>query len=355
MSVRNRGGDSWLIDIRMGRTARAYKTVHAKSRLEAVAMEHEYRNALGRQNAGNLYSVSAISELYLIAMGNDQSPHTVKDKTRMLSTHLLPYFGRFLPEHITSLTLDAFKKKRLEKIPGKHREINLELLCLQHMIKWASTQDPPLCAGPLPKVKQLPYRRKPPEYKRQEDLVSILNFMTPKHKALFLCLYHAGLRKSEACNLKVHDVHFDPNYIRVLGKGNKERLVSMSATLTAVMEEWLRNHKGGDILFPSRRKGGALTDIRRPLWTAMEKAGITEKITPHQLRHAFATHLMERGVDMRTIQVAMGHQDVSTTQFYQKVLMPHMQTAVNRLDDGQGGDKVVTKKKRKRGQLSLTP
>ena len=140
---------------------------------------------------------------------------------------------------------------------------------------------------------------------------------------MFLCLYHAGLRKSEACSLEPNDIHFDPDYIVAHGKGGKMRLVAMSDLLANEMKTYLQTNEGS-LLFPSRikNKNGLtrgvrlITDIRSPLKTAMKKAGIERRITPHMLRHSFATHMLEERADLRTIQAAMGHEDIGTTNLY---------------------------------------
>ena len=132
------------------------------------------------------------------------------------------------------------------------------------------------------------------------------------------------------------DIHFDPDYIRATGKGGKTRLVTMSDLLTGYMREYLKDHPDG-LCFVSRvkkRKGifmtGLITDIRSPLKTAMAKAGITRRITPHMLRHSFATHMLESKADLRAIQEAMGHEDIGTTQIYTKVTPEHMENAIKR-------------------------
>ena len=160
--------------------------------------------------------------------------------------------------------------------------------------------------------------------------MAIIDNMGAKHRVLFLCLYQAGLRRSEACNLELNDIHFDPDYIRVRGKGGKVRLVAMSGQLSRDMAAFVNNHQGGH-LFPSRVRGGLITDIRSPLKTAMKKAGIERRITPHMLRHSFATHMLEARADLRTIQVALGHQDIATTQIYTKVNLGFMSETVKRV------------------------
>jgi len=333
MSVRHLHDDIWQIDISLPNRERFHKNVRATSKLEAVLMEQEYRKQLGR-TIGDVYSLDSISQPYLEYVKNNQFPKTYKEKFRMINAQILPYFGRFMPDYITPIMLERYKSKRLKDHPGINRQVNLEILCLKSMVRWASEQG--MCNNPLPKSKPLPYRRPIPEYIRREELMSIIDCMGLKHRILFLCLYQAGLRKSEACQLNKSDIHFDPDYIRATGKGGKIRLVTMSDSLAGYMREYLRDHPDG-LCFVSRvrkRKGivmtGLITDIRSPLKTAMRKAGIERRITPHMLRHSFATHMLESKADLRTIQEAMGHEDIGTTQIYTKVTSEHMENAIKR-------------------------
>lgn len=334
MSVRHLHDDVWRIDISLPNRERFYKNIHVKSKLEAVLVEQEYRKSLGR-TMGDVYSVSSIAPHYLDYVKSHQSERTYKDKFRMLNAEILPYFGRFMPDYITTLMIADYKKKRLTAHPGINREINLEILCLNSLVRWAAENG--MCNNPLLKTKPLPYRRPIPEYISRDELMAIINNMgTLKHRILFLCLYQVGLRKSEACTALTQNVHFDPDYIRITGKGGKTRLVVMPDSLAQDMRKYLETHKE-KYLFISRSKqlkgkelSGILTDIRAPLKTAMNKAGITRRITPHMLRHAFATHLLESQADIRTIQEAMGHEDIGTTQIYTKVNLEHMEDAIKK-------------------------
>lgn len=144
-------------------------------------------------------------------------------------------------------------------------------------------------------------------------------------------MYASGLRVSELVALKVEDINLQAGFIRVVGKGNKERVVPLSTRTAELIREYMSKErvkfiKGGDkgYLFLSQR-GGPMT--RQRFWQTLtgyaKKAGI--KISPHQLRHSFATHLLEGGADLRSVQKMLGHSDISTTQIYTKVTSERLQ------------------------------
>ena len=323
--MRKLKGDTWQIVISLPNRERFFKNIHAKSKLQAVMIEQEYAKQLGK-SIGDIYTLSAIAQPYLEWVKNHQSDNTYRDKFRIINAELLPFFGNMMPDYITPMLIESYKQKRLRHNTKIHREINLELIYLSAMVRWAKEQG--MCNNILHKSKALPYRRPVPDYITREELSAILNAMDKKHKALFLCLYQAGLRKSEACGLTDKDVFFNPDFIRVTGKGNKTRLISMSQELSTTLRAILNDCSG--LLFPSRVRGGVLTDIRSPLKTAMKKADISRRITPHSLRHSFATHLLESGADLRAIQVLMGHESSQTTEIYTKVRLEHTANLINK-------------------------
>ena len=148
-----------------------------------------------------------------------------------------------------------------------------------------------------------------------------------RDRAMLELLYATGLRISELVNLGVVAVNQRQGVVRVIGKGDKERLVPVGAIALDWLERYLREarphlsrHHPTNALFPSNR-GEAMT--RQNFWYAIKryarKAGIRKSISPHTLRHAFATHLLDNGADLRAVQMMLGHSDLSTTQIYTHV------------------------------------
>lgn len=153
-----------------------------------------------------------------------------------------------------------------------------------------------------------------------------------RDKAMLELLYASGLRVSELIGLRLHQLSLNQGVIKVLGKGSKERLVPMGEEALYWLQQYLQNGRpemlsgsGGDVLFPSRR-GQQMT--RQTFWYRIKhyalRAGIQVELSPHTLRHAFATHLINHGADLRVVQLLLGHSDLSTTQIYTHVARERM-------------------------------
>lgn len=145
-----------------------------------------------------------------------------------------------------------------------------------------------------------------------------------RDRTMLEVLYAAGLRVSELVGLTLGQVNQRQGLVRILGKGGKERLVPLGDEALAWLQRYLRDGRpllladgASDILFPSRR-GGAMT--RQTFWHRLRhiarRAGVQKTLSPHTLRHAFATHLLNHGADLRVVQLLLGHSDLSTTQIY---------------------------------------
>lgn len=178
----------------------------------------------------------------------------------------------------------------------------------------------------LPKLK-----RKLPDTLSYEDITAIINAIdlsTPegqRNKAIYETLYSCGLRVTELVELKVSDIFPDGGYIKVRGKGDKERLVPIGDSALKYIEIYkttVRNHipvqKGFEDHVFLNRRGKKLTRVYifMLLRVLAEKAGIKKSISPHTFRHSFATHLIEGGADLRAVQVMLGHESITTTEIY---------------------------------------
>jgi len=144
-----------------------------------------------------------------------------------------------------------------------------------------------------------------------------------RNRAIVELLYGSGLRISELLELKLRDIEFEAGFVRVLGKGNKQRLVPLGGYSARSLETYFQKREAAKPAQRSNyvfvnRMGGKFS--RTGLWKIIKKlvnqAGITRKVTPHTFRHSFATHMLEGGADLRIVQEMLGHADISTTQIY---------------------------------------
>lgn len=187
--------------------------------------------------------------------------------------------------------------------------------------------------------------RKLPDTLNVEEINSLINAIDlskpegERNKAILETLYGCGLRVSELVNLRISGLYFDAGFVRVIGKGDKERLVPIGSVAKKHINIYLgkiRCHmiikKGNeDILFLNRR-GAKLTRVM--IFTIIkqlaEKIGLKKKISPHTFRHSFATHLIEGGADLRAVQDMLGHESITTTEIYTHLNREFLRDAIIR-------------------------
>jgi integrase/recombinase XerD len=199
-----------------------------------------------------------------------------------------------------------------------------------------------LSADPTLNMESPKARRTLPTYLRMEDVDRLLNQPDPstpqglRDRAILEVLYSTGLRVSELVHLKVSDMDMRMGCLRCIGKGDKERLVPVGRRALATVQTYLG--KSRPLLLGKRPTGNAVPWLfinrfgnrlsRIAIWRLLtacgRRAGIRARLSPHKLRHSFATHLLERGADLRSVQLMLGHADISTTQIYTHVMQERL-------------------------------
>jgi integrase/recombinase XerD len=156
-----------------------------------------------------------------------------------------------------------------------------------------------------------------------------------KHRTVLLTLYAAGLRLSEATHLRIADIDSSRMQLRVMhGKGAKQRLVPISPRLLEALRSYWREYRPASLLFPGKDQSSPLsgTTMQKACKAAAREAGLSTAISPHTLRHSFATGLLEAGVDLLTIGQLLGHSSFLTTMVYLHVRRPHLQSTPSPID-----------------------
>ena len=189
-------------------------------------------------------------------------------------------------------------------------------------------------------VAKIPWPKRPrtlPDILSGEEVECLLNSIhSVKHRAILMAAYGAGLRVSEVCSLKHSDIDSKRMLLHIhQGKNSKDRYVKLSERLLHFLRYyWKTARPAGEYLFPGRNPGSHISNdgVRWGLRKAVAEAGLTKRITPHSLRHGFATHLLQLGEDIRIVQRLLGHASIQTTARYTKVTAKHLGRIKSPLD-----------------------
>ena len=286
------------------------------SKEEALLYEKEYKRIQAEEpvkppvNA----SIEIMSEMFYEYCNMHLAKTTARDIKQCFVNHILPILGKTKAESISLIHFHNYKKLRLEQ-KGSNRSISKEIAYIGSFYKWGKKYG--FLSGLPFKIERLPYKRPVPAVLSFEETTKLIKAATPDiYRVFLLTLYNLGVRLNEARNIKWSDIDFEDRTITVTGKGSKERRLPFGNWL---YEELQRLNPKEGYLFVSRRTERPISDIRKAISRAKKEAGIIKRVYPHLLRHSFATHLLDRGVNLRVIQGLLGHAQVQTTEFYTHV------------------------------------
>jgi integrase/recombinase XerC len=271
-----------------------------------------------------------------LSLEKNASPHTVRaygDDLDQFVAHARAELRRpVAPGDVDHLLIRSFLA-HLHTRGLKKSSAARKLAGLRTFFRWLCREGV-LARNPARALLSPRTERRIPTHLEESEVASLLDapgdgIVAVRARAVLELLYATGLRCAELVSLDVSEVDLEARLARVVGKGQKERVVPFGGRARDAVKAWLPLQatlsRGSEALFVNQR-GGRLTDrsVRALVATRVRQVAISRKVSPHTLRHSFATHLLERGADLRTIQELLGHTSLSTTQRYTHVNARHI-------------------------------
>ncbi|HKL61013.1 MAG TPA: site-specific tyrosine recombinase XerD [Acholeplasma sp.] len=247
--------------------------------------------------------------------------HQISKVQKIEKKHIEAFLKSLKRQHLSSKTIS----RKLTSIKGFHHFLLLEKETDENI---SSTIEMPKIEKTLPEVLSIDDVLKIMEQVKGTDPLSLRNI------ALLELIYGSGLRVSELLSLQIPDIHLTAGYVRVMGKGSKEREIPLGEISVLALRKYISNGrqllikmKTNDLFLNSTGQRLSRQGFFKILKKIAVNAGVTKDVSPHMLRHSFATHLLEAGVDLRTLQELLGHEDISTTQIYTHISQKHIKDA----------------------------
>ncbi len=313
-----------MIKISHGRKGKAEYIPFHGTREEALIFERDLRGLTDRSDPGFLDHLPD----FLIAYRNRVRPNTYRSMMASLK-HLEPFFGGLKMRHITPAMIEQYKAHRLGN-GVKKRTINIELSALSSYITWLNSALGTKYEKPRP-FSPRETRAPSPVVLTPDELAALISQLTGQVRTIVSLMAMCGLRQDEVFSLTVGQVDIDGRLLRIYGKGGKWRATPLPEPLIDDMLARCDGRAADALVFTSARTGGKVTDIRKSLRRAADMAGISKHVTPHLLRHSFATALVNSGENLRIIQEILGHADIQTTQVYTHIAAQSKRAAVDKL------------------------
>ncbi len=261
------------------------------------------------------------------------SQHTVAAYQRDISHFLDFIYQTYQIQSIEDVTQDHVYAY-LKRLHQKHSDTTIDrhMISLrqfyQFLMKEKIIAKNMMSAFDMPKRKKyLPQVLSEKEVMALLDSIEVKDATSSRNRCMVEILYACGLRVSEMCHLTLQNVNIQKGFVRCIGKGNKERIVPMNNQCCVLLKEYIENYRDTLCLYGSSpylfltQKGKPMTrdDFYHILQRIVQKSPLSKHISPHTLRHTFATHLLEHDADLRSIQEMLGHSDISTTTIYTHV------------------------------------
>lgn len=276
--------------------------------------------------------------LKYLQVEKNASPHTIKN----YSVDLREFFGCLgekKVEETTYLDVRGFLASLKEREYSKS-SVSRKLACVRSFFKYLSRENI-LETNPAVDVSTPKREKRLPKFLDAQEVTSLLEapskntWEEKRDKAILETLYSSGLRVSELVGLNHDDMDFFSGLVRVRGKGKKERIVPLGQVALSVIQEYTKKKPPREMETGSsrplfiNRSGSRLTDrsVRRMILKYSKRIGLTKEVSPHTLRHSFATHMLDRGADLRSVQEILGHENLSTTQIYTHITTERLKEA----------------------------
>lgn len=363
MSLEYRSGRFWVMyrpDGKYGRKVRHELPADIQDQDTAQSLHDEFiadwKSSLAVNDEPRALTGLTIGELWpkYIEWSELHHAKTTHRDLKGIGKHVTKYLGQYAAEAIGPHHVQIYQRGRagesVKKVKGKPvivdgkpvpkpipRAINKELSYLGGFVKWASRQ-----GHITPRRLQtdaLPYKRPTPHVLTAEEVIAIIEAAEPFYRAYLLCLYAMGLRTIEARNLLWKDVDFERETVNMIQKGGTTKSLPLGAAVVSALkaiappEDVLEACEGKMPVFQDQETaktgipGKAVHDIRKAIARACKLAKVTKRVTPHIFRHSFATHLIDQGVNLRSVQDFLGHSDIRATQIYTHVSLENLRAA----------------------------
>lgn len=320
----------WIKIGRMSKTS-------AKEALRKLEEDHE-KKKFGLFNEKDIPFAEYSKEYLEFSKSNKAVSSYERDITSM--KNLVSYFGTRYLSQITPNFIEKYKVKRLKEVAP--RTVNIELRCLSHMftkaLEWEYIPD-----SPYKGIKLLTFQKKPPRFLTKDEVQLLLENSSNWLRPIFIVMLNTGIRESERARLRFKELDFDKKRLLVHSPKTKNyRAIPMNEqveeTLSWLKENYISLNSYKTLERKPHQKeyvfcnedGSPVLKIKKALANACKKAGL-KGVTPHTLRHTFASHLVMSGVDLSTVQRLLGHTSISTTMVYSHLTEDHLARGVDRL------------------------